>query len=520
MEGKRFNEFGGFTSCYVLKKKDYALVIDCGTGLYEANAIVLDCPVIDVVITHMHYDHILGMLDWTAIPSKSKVTFYGGFDKWFGEETFKEFFREPFWPVQPNFVIKNTPQSEPLVLRDDLSVRFYPAPHPNHSQMMIISSADEKGNERKIAIMFDCEDSSSLSPEVLDNCDYILYDGMYTDAEYMDRKGFGHSTWQEGCRLASRVNPKKLIITHHDPNRSDDDLRKFERLARDIYPSCDFARSAQSWSFPADDDRLHKNKKEKKTKAKSLIERIDSKLDEIVLDDEKRLKITSLGAYIILCVVSLFMTVVNYFTDMKLLMYSTLIFAIACGIDIFLEIVLKLDYSVVQLIFQVEALLLFTFFIISGVPEGFAVLWTLMLPFGGMLVFGQKRTTTLCGIMMVIIVFFFYTPLGRAYLNYDYTQSFMLRFPMIFMASYLVALFLEIVRAHTFAELIKLRRSQEITIADQTSELREQNFNMLRINSTLELRNKVLSQTLGENFTDDQIRDLLKEYEPDESRAE
>lgn len=60
VEGKRFNEFGGFTSCYVLKTDDYALIIDCGTGLYEANNIILDCSTIDIVLTHMHYDHILG----------------------------------------------------------------------------------------------------------------------------------------------------------------------------------------------------------------------------------------------------------------------------------------------------------------------------------------------------------------------------------------------------------------------------------------------------------------------------
>ena len=36
---------------------------------------------------------------------------------------------------------------------------------------------------------------------------------------------WGHSTWQEGCRLAKLAQVRRLIITHHDPSFSDEDLR-------------------------------------------------------------------------------------------------------------------------------------------------------------------------------------------------------------------------------------------------------------------------------------------------------
>ena len=513
VEGRRFNEFGGFTSCYVLKKDDYALIIDCGTGLYEANAIVLDCSRIDVVLTHMHYDHMLGMLDWAAIPNKAKVTFYSSFDEWFGEKTFEEFFKKPFWPVQPNFFLRNTPKDNTsLTLREDLKIDFYKAAHPDQTQLMIIS-AEIKNKTRKIVIMFDCEKSDSINSNLISDCDYLLYDGMYTDAEYQKRKDFGHSTWQEGCRLATRVNCKRLIITHHDPNRTDEELRRFEQLARDIYPDTDFARSGQRWDFP--NKTFNSSKKAKSEPAKSFesTRNLFARFSDIITDNELRKKYMSIGCYAILSLISLFMTVVNIVTDKRLLMYSTLIFSIFCFLCIILDAALKVNYLVVQTIFQIGFMILCTFFIVSGTPEGFSAIWLLLLPLAGMFLFGKIRTTILCAILFAIIIFFFYVPVGQHLLQYRYTDSFMMRFPMAFAAFYAVGLFLEIVREKTLEVLEKVKNNQAITIANQTSELREQNFNMLRTNSKLQLRNQMLSKYVGQNLSDDMIQEILNSEE-------
>lgn len=520
VEGRRFNEFGGFTSCYVLKKNDYALIIDCGTGLYEANAMVLDCPVIDVVLTHLHYDHILGMLDWTAIPKNSKVTFYGGFKNWFGEASFEEFFRTPFWPVKPDFLLKEIPETgKPLVLQDDLSIEFYPANHPNNSQQLLIRSRDHYNEEHRIAVMFDNEDSGSMDKDLIAGCDYLLYDGMYTDSEYSRYKGYGHSTWQEGCRLASRVNCKRLIITHHDPNRVDEQLRRFEKIARDLYPSTDFARSGMKWEFPLDADTYVPEKEAGKVRSSfgKVRTLTNDRFTELFITGKDRMRYVSVGCYALLGLVSFFMTIVNIMTQQTYLMISTFIFAVLCGLDVLFDLVFKWDYHTVQNIFQVEICSLFLFFIISGYPEGFSALWALMLPVAGMFVFGKKRNSILCATMFVIFLYLFYTPIGRSSLNYQYTEQFMLRFPMAFLSFFLLSYFLETVRENTFNELESLRTRQAEIIADQTSELREQNFGMVRINSKLQLRNKILIKEVGKELTDDEIRDLLGDNDTEEA---
>ena len=54
---------------------------------------------------------------------------------------------------------------------------------------------------------------------------------MFTNAEYPSKKGWGHSTWQEGIRLVEAANAKTLVVFHHSPRRTDAQL---DALAEEI----------------------------------------------------------------------------------------------------------------------------------------------------------------------------------------------------------------------------------------------------------------------------------------------
>jgi phosphoribosyl 1,2-cyclic phosphodiesterase len=67
--------------------------------------------------------------------------------------------------------------------------------------------------------------------ELIAGADLVIYDSMYTDAEYQTYVGWGHSTWQEGVRLCRAAGAKRLAVFHHDPEHDDDML---DGVAREV----------------------------------------------------------------------------------------------------------------------------------------------------------------------------------------------------------------------------------------------------------------------------------------------
>ncbi len=70
--------------------------------------------------------------------------------------------------------------------------------------------------------------------------DLLIVDAAYTQAEYPQKIGWGHGTFDSAIAMAWRVGAKRLVCTHHEPTRSDDDLEKIfaEALARHPDPGC------------------------------------------------------------------------------------------------------------------------------------------------------------------------------------------------------------------------------------------------------------------------------------------
>jgi len=175
-----------------------------------------------------------------------------------------------------------------------------------------------------------------------------------------------------------------------------------------------------------------------------------------MMDDKTRRDVVFVWFDGIMGAVSGFMTVVNIFTQKWLLMSSTLIFCLACGVNVLLS--WRGRPQLAQKLFLTEALLLCGFFCISGTPEGFSALWTCFIPSFTLTMLGNRRGSLYSGFAFLMVVAIFWTPWGRSLLQYGYTNSFMLRFPMIYLAFYLMALFLEAIRAETQRRLVEAER--------------------------------------------------------------
>jgi ribonuclease BN (tRNA processing enzyme) len=74
--------------------------------------------------------------------------------------------------------------------------------------------------------------------------DVLIYDSQYTPEEYAgtagtggSKKGWGHSTFDEGAKIARAAGVKKLVLYHHDPTQNDAAVRDKEKRARAAFPT-------------------------------------------------------------------------------------------------------------------------------------------------------------------------------------------------------------------------------------------------------------------------------------------
>lgn len=190
------------------------------------------------------------------------------------------------------------------------------------------------------------------------------------------------------------------------------------------------------------------------------------KLVGILTDEGKRIRLSYLSVFVLLGGVSLFMTLLNIITHKGTLTAATALFAVLCAANFMLTLRGgRKGMAIASGLFMAEIVTLFTFFIISGNPDGFSAIWIAMLPGCGMLLLGRKKTSVLCAVMFAVMAFFFWIPAGKALLQYDYNKTFMMRFPILYTAFFLLSLLLETIRATTQAELDRMREQYKYRAA-------------------------------------------------------
>ncbi len=178
-------------------------------------------------------------------------------------------------------------------------------------------------------------------------------------------------------------------------------------------------------------------------------------IQEAIRDDALRRELMFQWLNILLALVSFFMTVVNVFTKEYTLMVSTFLFSVGCIGNLVLSRRGKRAKSAAYVLFILETVALLAFFLISGIPNGFSALWMCLIPSFSLLIFGRKAGTRYSIFTFLMLLFFFWLPFGRNLLQYHYTSEFMLRFPFFYAACFLLALFVEVIRAQTQKQLLE-----------------------------------------------------------------
>ena len=174
-------------------------------------------------------------------------------------------------------------------------------------------------------------------------------------------------------------------------------------------------------------------------------------------DEDKRIIFQYICSYLVVGIVSLAMLVVNIFTGHYVLGGVMLAFLLLCVLNALMTRRSAGGMRIATGLFSVELCVIFVYFLVSGEPEGFSAIWICLLPSLGMLLFQRRRATILSMVMLAAMVFLLWTKQGASLLQYDYTDTFRMRFPILFLAAYIMSLYLETVHDLTHREMVRLK---------------------------------------------------------------
>lgn len=247
---KETSKVGGNTTCLEIRCGQNLIIIDSGTGIRNlGNALMRQLPVkAKLLFSHVHWDHIQGLPFFTPLYVKgNQFEIYGGNSLPIGiEQILRQQMSPPCFPVKMDIMAATKkfydlrPGDE--VLGDNYTITLASLYHPDSCYAYRIDSGG-----RSLVFATDTEHYKDRTDENLLNlskgADILIYDCQYTPSEYyglngqMPRIGWGHSTMQEGVKLAKAAGIKHLIVFHHDPTHNDEFINKLEIEARELFPN-------------------------------------------------------------------------------------------------------------------------------------------------------------------------------------------------------------------------------------------------------------------------------------------
>lgn len=229
--------YGGNTSCVSLLARGQApLVFDLGTGLrYFGGALSNDVAEINVLVSHLHWDHIQGLPFLPQLQRSDcsvKIWAPAQQDGRTAHETLDAAITQPMFPVSLAAIGANISvhDVEPSMWRiGAFEVRAVDVPHIGPTLGYRVSL-----DGRSVVYISDHQepsDSSQFDPKVLELCDkadVLIHDAQFTDVDYVGREHWGHCRIDYAFSLAVSAGVATLVLFHHDPSRSDDELDVIE----------------------------------------------------------------------------------------------------------------------------------------------------------------------------------------------------------------------------------------------------------------------------------------------------
>jgi phosphoribosyl 1,2-cyclic phosphodiesterase len=249
-----FMQFGGNTPCVLITFSTGRIaILDAGTGIRKLGDDLLAASheqYDDMIIglSHTHWDHIHGFPFFKlandprrhitlAICGKGRIT--RDLESIFTTQMQVDYFpvsldkigaKLTFW--QPDVTEYNHPRGINIV-----ASKYN---HPGGAYGYRIT----EGN-KTLVYCTDVEHMNGIDPNVVAlsrNADLLIHDAQYTTDELKEKRGWGHSSWEQAVEVAKQAEVKRLALFHHDPEHSDDFLLDQEKKCQRRFPMAFFAR--------------------------------------------------------------------------------------------------------------------------------------------------------------------------------------------------------------------------------------------------------------------------------------
>lgn len=244
--------YGGNTSCVEVRCGEHVLLLDAGTGIMALQGMAEDLRA-DILLSHTHIDHIMGLP--FLLPACRKGA---AIDIWAGhlrpehgvKEAISQVMSHPVYPLTLDDMSARIGYHDFCAGEDlrkeawdkaGLQIRSLPLAHPDRAtgyrieykgkSLCYITDYEHQQGAIDVALM-----------EFVRGADVLVYDCTYADENFAAHVGWGHSTWQQGKRLADAAGVGRLVAFHHDPASDDSVLAAREEALSGMRAGSVFAR--------------------------------------------------------------------------------------------------------------------------------------------------------------------------------------------------------------------------------------------------------------------------------------